>query len=233
MNNTDIAYQIGKVVNMLFTVPPIQNSPYKLRAQSPLLKDDDVKLPKFNPDTKALMTLDGAMNFILAFVNGTQLYDMANLLSCKSAVLNEWSNEAGYAKTNFTSGDFFDGLISIWSMLNNTDTVAHSCYGGVEGIAAQYFNGTSNMTTNQAGQMFYNIAFHFGTIYDNLETFYFFLMDTPYSPTMSVSDAGNLLGNVIYLALQAPVPVSQNTPSPLMSVMSVLATKALAKGFGF
>jgi len=72
-------------------------------------------------------------------------------MTCKSAVLNEWSNEASYAKANFSSGMFFDGLVSIWSMLSNTDTVAHSCYGGIEGIAAQYLNGATNMTTNEAG----------------------------------------------------------------------------------
>jgi len=60
--------------------------------------------------------------------------------------------------------------------------------------------------------MLINLAFNFGTIYDNLETLYFFFIDTPFSVGTTPSEAGNLIGDIIYMIYTPPVPVASKTP---------------------
>jgi hypothetical protein len=60
---------------------------------------------------------------------------MSNLVVCKKTVIEEWTDEALSAAADFKNLDFFDGLINVWLLFFNADTVAHSCYQGVESIA--------------------------------------------------------------------------------------------------
>ena len=93
--------------------------------------------------------------------------------------------------------------------MNDTDLVAHSCYSGFKDIAVQYMEAPE--TSKSVTQTFINIGYNFGEIYDDLEAFYFFLVQTPYYNGAGPEQGGAFLGNVVWWATSAPVAINNST----------------------
>lgn len=112
--------------------------------------------------------------------------------------------------------------MNFWAMIYNSDVVAHSCYAGVQQVALQYMDNTP-----EPNQIAKNILYHFGDIYDNLESLYFFFRETPYSPGTTVEEAGKMLGDVVYLSMLIPQPTDAS--KTLMKMAQVLSKKVLGR----
>lgn len=98
-------------------------------------------------------------------------------------------------------------MFNLEDVLYNTNTVAHSCYAGVEEMTYATYSQLSNNSTNTSS-MLINGAYNFGEIYDDLEALYFFFIQTPYSPGTTPAEAGNMIGEIVLLLMTPPVPLA-------------------------
>ncbi len=185
----------------------------------------------FTPEAQSLLTFDGFMNFSIGILNGTQAFNISNFQVCRDVINDMWLDETVDAFYSFTNFSFFDGFYDIWDIMYSSDTVAHSCYAGMEELILQAYNETETLDSNGTlsgfnftaeYQSITNVAYNFGTIYDNLEALYFFIYQTPYSTGITPSQAGNLLGQIIYLSHKNPVPVNSTVAPALHMSQSVL-----------
>jgi hypothetical protein len=218
---------MGKVFYILLTVPPIINANYRAEMVEAYLGQDDSSnyttnssddsnsttpstpewMIKYTPEAQSLLTFDGFMNFTIGIINGTTMYNVSELEDCRNVIDNSWVNESITAWNDLVDGEWFSMMYNIEDVLYNTNTVAHSCYAGVEEMTYATYNSVSN-TTATTTSMLINAAYNFGEIYDDLEALYFFFIQTPYSPGTTPAEAGNMIGEIILLMLTPPVPLA-------------------------
>jgi hypothetical protein len=83
--------------------------------------------------------------------------------------------------------------------------------------------------TKSMTQTLINIGYNFGDIYDDLEAFYFFLVQTPYYNGASIEQGGAFLGNIVWWATSMPTVVNNSTQaqSPMLRFAQTLTMKAI------
>lgn len=115
-NTTDVWYQMGKVFQIMLTVPPIINSNYQNAADlvdlylgqdstdnsttdetnstdSTNSTDNTSFYDKYTPEALSLLTFDGFMNFSIGIINGTTMFNITELEICRTVIDNSWVNE--------------------------------------------------------------------------------------------------------------------------------------------
>ena len=163
---------------------------------------------RYTPEAQSLLTFNGFMNFTIGIINGTEMFDVNALVLCRETIDSSWFNESQNAWTAIVASQWFDALFNIEDVLYNTDTVAHSCYAGVEEMSLESYNMWMSNETSTGASLLINTAYNFGEIYDDLEALYFFFIETPYSPGTTPTEAGELIGEIILLMNTPPVPLA-------------------------
>ena len=181
----------------------------------------------FTPAASSLLSVQGIMNFSVGFLNGTQLYEMNKFEVCRNTVEDQWSEVSMEVASAFQNGQIYTGIQLIWKILNDTNVVAHSCYSGFKDIAVQYMNSDSN--SRSLNKTLVNLAYNFGDVYDDLEAFFFFLVKTPYYNGATVEEAGSFLGDIVWWAMVAPVPVKNElqAQSPFLQVFQAITMRVI------
>ncbi len=175
------------------------------------VEPEEPKISKYTPEAQSLLTFDGFMNFTIGIINGTKMYDTDALVLCRETIDNSWLNESQNAWNDILVQDWFDAMFNIEDVLYNTDTVAHSCYAGIESMSLESYDMWMNNETASGTSLLINAAFNFGDIYDDLEALYFFFIETPYSPGTTPSEAGEMIGEIILLMNTPPVPIETDS----------------------
>ena len=88
------------------------------------------------------------MNFSIGVLNGTQNYNITTFQVCREVIDNQWVNETMCAINDFMALSLFDGFYNVWDIMYASDTVAHSCYAGMEELVMQAYNETMMMDPN-------------------------------------------------------------------------------------
>jgi hypothetical protein len=176
------------------------------------------------------------MNFTIGIINGTEMFDIDSLVVCRETIDSSWLNESQNAWAAIVASEWFDAMFNIEDVLYNTDTVAHSCYAGVEEMSLESYNMWMSNETSTGASLLVNTAYNFGEIYDDLEALYFFFIETPYSPGTTPAEAGELIGEIILLMNTPPVPLATDSGEDsssvmLMQIMSKIMTSYLKTMF--
>ena len=196
------------------------------------------RISKYTPEARSLLTFNGFMNFTIAIINGTTMFNTESLVICRETIDNSWLNESQNAWNDILVSDWFGAAFNIEDVLYNTDTVAHSCYAGIETMSLESYNMWMNNETAAGTSLLTNAAYNFGEIYDDLEALYFFFIQTPYSPGTTPTEAGEMIGEIILLMNTPPVPLDSGTAAGggstnamVMQIMGKIMTTFLKSRF--
>ena len=114
------------------------------------------------------MTIDGLMNFSIALLDSSGIYDPTFISGCHDAIHTLWLNESRNVYYDMERHDRFGALQNIYDILYNSEEVLDSCYLGMKSMYHDYNETDGNYTSEYYSDLLTNAGYHFSTIYEDL-----------------------------------------------------------------